>query len=189
MAMKVLAPAAWKSSSKITASLLRKPSTAMAFSPSWAATPNRGGTPMPPPTSRVRLLLSTGKPLPRGAKISMVLPGWNWASSAVPWPRIWNTKRRVPAVLSMPQMEMGRRRVWPGTRIWANWPGWAIAARAGASSTKSNTSPVSCRTESSLQGLESYFMVSLLSQGRTIRPMRPTISSRMRMASRRAAAA
>ena len=88
----------------------------------------------------------------------------------------------------MPQMEIGRRRVWPGTRIWANWPGWDSEI-ARASSTKSNTSPVSCRTESSLQGLESYFMVSLLSQSRTIRPMRPTISSRMRMASRRAAAA
>ena len=69
------------------------------------------------------------KPLPRGASTSIWSPIFIWERISVPSPRIWNTIRRVPASASMSQMEMDGRRVFPGTRIWTNWPGFAALGK------------------------------------------------------------
>jgi len=68
-----------------------------------------GGVPIPTPISITFLKLSfTVKPCPRGANISISVPSLACEIFFVPSPFTINTILRVPALLSIPHMEIGR---------------------------------------------------------------------------------
>ena len=92
--------------------------------------------PMPPPASTGWApVLERSKPLPRPESTSSSVPGTQRTSSRVPSPTTFTSSIRAPSSVQL-QMEMGRRRNFPGSSRLTNCPG-AVMAEVSPESTTS----------------------------------------------------